>query len=104
MALHHAKTAASSTGNTGEALAPWEEEHSHLVECDVAPTCSFGFLQNGCCYGRTKRRRLEHIKGDPTSFSTTRWHTAPHLCADAAGQIVKGHLCDSLTWPYHVPN
>lgn len=44
VAMHHAQSASSPTGNTGESLAPWEEEHRHLVKCHVASPRSLGFL------------------------------------------------------------
>lgn len=49
VALHHAQSASSSTGHAGEALAPREEEHRHLVEGHIAPPRPLGLLKDGCC-------------------------------------------------------
>lgn len=61
VALHHTQSASSSTGNTGEALAPRKEEHCHLVEGHIAPPRSLGFLKDGCCCGWRKYRFRIHL-------------------------------------------
>lgn len=120
MALHHAQSASSSAGNTGEALAPREEEHRHLVKRHIAPPRSFGFLKDGRCYGWKKKKkrgririhdaqvREDALKRGDSYFRATRWHNSPALvlerCINAAEQTVKGHPSDSLLPPYHVPN
>lgn len=53
--LHHAQGAAATAGHAGEALAPREEEHLHLVELHIAPPRPFRLLKDGR-YWRKERK------------------------------------------------
>lgn len=97
VALLHAKSASSSTGDAGESLATWEEEHRHLVKGHVAPSCFLCFLWDGCrCGGREKKMTLEYnvTENFDTFFQmllvcATRWRCAPPLemCANPAERL-----------------
>lgn len=74
VARRHAQSASSPTGNTGEALAPREEEHRHLVEGHIAAASSLGLLKDGRCCGQTNDSSL---KSDVPFICATRWHNIP---------------------------
>ncbi len=70
--LHHAQRGTSMAGHAGEALAPWETQHRHLVKAHVTLcTCKLGPLQDGPNW--LEKRHQKRWGTVSSSFNVSIW-------------------------------